>query len=98
MGVVSSVGTLPLNCALSSKRLCVDNLIDLFSLARTPPHYLLSMAFEEVLLFNLLDSSVSKPYCSLMLNFHAFFLTKLRHPAVFFSLCFTLLHCGSGLL
>lgn len=32
MDVVSSVGTLPLNCAVSPKRLCVDNLIDLFPL------------------------------------------------------------------
>lgn len=31
MGVDSDVGTLPLNCAVSPERLCVDSLIDLFS-------------------------------------------------------------------
>lgn len=49
------------------------------------------MAFEEMLLFNLLDLSVLKPYHLLMLNFCAPLLTKLTWAAAFLSLCFTLL-------
>lgn len=48
-----------------------------------------------MLLFNLLDLSVSKPYRLLMLNFRASFLTKLTWAAAFLSLYFTLLHHGS---
>lgn len=53
------------------------------------------MAFEEMLLFNLLDLSVLKPYRLLMLNFCASLLTKLTWAAAFLSLCFTPLHHGS---
>lgn len=67
----------------------------ILSTARTPLHYLLRIAFDEMLLFNLLDLSVSKPYRLLMLNFRASFLTKLTWAAAFLSLYFTLPHHGS---
>ena len=53
------------------------------------------MTFEEILLFNLLDLPVLKPYCLLTLNFHASLLTKSTWAAAFLSLFFTLLHHGS---